>query len=210
MGVRPDQVVDYKALMGDSSDNIPGVAGVGKKTAAVLLESYGTLDEVYAHLDELKPGLRGRLEADRDNAYLSQKLATIVTDLDISFNLEEARPNRFDPQAVRSLFRELEFNSLSNRLSNLEQRYNKTLDSTSGQMQLFSSTHPTAIETPATAPDQTKIIDTLDALGCLVKTLQSAKVIAFDVESWWAFPWPRRRALVTIFRLAIKMGSNCH
>jgi len=183
MGVRPDQVVDYKALMGDSSDNIPGVAGVGKKTAAVLLESYDTLDGVYAHLDELKPGLRGRLEADRENAYLSQKLATIVTDLDISFNLEDARPNRFDPQVVRSLFRELEFNSLSNRLNNLEQRYNKTLDLSSGQMQLFSSTYPTVVEAPPAAQDQAKIIDTLEALGSLVKTLQSAKVIAFDVET---------------------------
>lgn len=71
LGVRPDQVIDYKALMGDSSDNIPGVMGVGKKTAQTLLSKYGTLDGVYEHLDELKPGLRSKLETDKENAYLS-------------------------------------------------------------------------------------------------------------------------------------------
>ncbi|MBG7610070.1 MAG: DNA polymerase I [Anaerolineae bacterium] len=183
MGVRPDQVVDYKALMGDSSDNIPGVAGVGKKTAATLLESYETLDGVYAHLDELKPGLRGRLEADRENAYLSQKLATIVTDLDIVINLEDARPNHFDPQAVRSLFRELEFNSLTNRLGNLEQRYQTTPVSESVQMQMFSSVRPPTIELSRTDQDQAQIINTTAALDSLVKTLRAAELIAFDVET---------------------------
>ncbi len=72
LGVRPDQVVDYKALVGDKSDNIPGVAGVGEKTACSLLAQYGTLDEIYNHLDDLPKGVRAKLEAGRENANISQ------------------------------------------------------------------------------------------------------------------------------------------
>ncbi|MEN8172695.1 MAG: 5'-3' exonuclease H3TH domain-containing protein, partial [Chloroflexota bacterium] len=183
MGVRPDQVVDYKALMGDSSDNIPGVKGVGKKTAASLLESYDTLDNVYAHLDELKPGLRGRLEADRENAYLSQKLAAIVTDLDISINLDDARPDRFDSGDVRALFRELEFNSLTKRLGNLELQYNKTVPSLSGQMDLFGVAAAQEVRATPDAGSQAQIINKPSALQSLAAALKSSKVIAFDVET---------------------------
>src|SRR5690606_17134023 len=78
LGCRPDQVVDYKALVGDKSDNIPGVQGIGEKTACSLLEKYDTLDEIYAHLDEIAKGARTRLEAGRENSYLSRKLAEIL------------------------------------------------------------------------------------------------------------------------------------
>jgi DNA polymerase I len=104
IGVPPEQIVDFKALVGDKSDNIPGVNGVGEKTAINLLKTYQTLDGVYQHLDELSPSLRNKLEADRENAYLSQKLATIVTDLDLSIDLQKARVEHFDPQVVESLF----------------------------------------------------------------------------------------------------------
>jgi DNA polymerase-1 len=116
MGVRPDQVVDYKALCGDKSDNIPGVYGVGKKTAESLLGKYETLDGIYEHLDELTPGQRSKLEKDRENAYLSQKLAKIVTELEVPIDLEKAAVTNFEPEAVAELFRELEFRSLMSRL----------------------------------------------------------------------------------------------
>ena len=126
MGVRPDQIVDYKALVGDASDNIPGVTGVGKKTAEFLLSEYGTLDEIYANLDDLKPGVRNKLERDRDKAYLSQKLAAIITDLSVPLDLEIARPDHYNPEKIRSLFRELEFRTLIKRLDVLGQRYGKS------------------------------------------------------------------------------------
>ncbi len=119
LGVRPDQVVDYKALVGDKSDNIPGVAGIGEKTAAALLQSYETLDGVYAHLDELAAGVKKKLEAGREAAYLSQQLATIVTDLEVPLDLEQARPEAFDPEQVEALFRVLEFRTLMARLTAL-------------------------------------------------------------------------------------------
>jgi DNA polymerase-1 len=104
LGVRPEQVVDYKALVGDKSDNIPGVAGIGEKTAVGLLEKYTSLDGIYAHLDELSEAIRKKLEAGHEAAYLSQKLATIVTDLDIPLDIEMARTEH-STSSVRSSFR---------------------------------------------------------------------------------------------------------
>ncbi len=121
MGVRPDQVVDYKALCGDQSDNIPGVRGMGKKTAETLLAKYETLDEIYAHLDELTPSQRKKLEEGKDNAYLSQKLARIVTDLEVEIDLEKASITNFSPEEVAELFRELEFRTLMGRLQTVMQ-----------------------------------------------------------------------------------------
>ena len=184
LGVRPDQVVDYKALMGDSSDNIPGVAGVGKKTASKLLNEYETLDGVYEHLDELSAGLKKKLEEGRDNAYLSQKLAAIVTDLDIDLDLDKARPDNFNPPAVHDAFRELEFRSLLKRVEALEEQYGKATPKAGQQMQLFGES-PKDVEEPEPKKShiQVHIVDTPESLNLLVKTLESASVIAFDTET---------------------------
>jgi len=188
LGVRPDQVIDYKALMGDSSDNIPGVAGVGKKTAQTLLEQYETLDGVYTHLDELKPGVRKKLEEGRENAYLSQKLATIVTDLDVSIDLKMARPDHFNPAQVREMFRELEFRSLLPRLEELEQKYGKTAPPQPGQQLSLFGDQPTGVAPAETAGvpagvAKTEIVNTPEGLGKLVDRLNSAEMIAFDTET---------------------------
>ena len=96
LGVQPDQVVDYKALVGDKSDNIPGVPGVGEKTAITLLQTYGNLDEIYLQLDSISQAVRKKLESGKESAYLSRQLATIVRDLDVPLNLEQARPEQFE------------------------------------------------------------------------------------------------------------------
>ena len=126
LGVPPNQVVDYKALVGDKSDNIPGVAGIGEKTAISLLSTYPDLDSIYAHLSDIPESTRKKLEAGREMAYLSKKLATIVQDLDVSIDLEHARPANFDPEKVEAIFRELEFRSLLTRLTTVMQIYGKT------------------------------------------------------------------------------------
>ncbi len=126
LGVRPDQVVDYKALLGDKSDNIPGVAGIGEKTAATLLQTYGDLDSLYAHLDELSAGVKKKLEAGREDAYLSRKLAAIVTDLKLPFEVEQARVFTYDSERIETIFRELEFRSLALRLAALEKAYGRS------------------------------------------------------------------------------------
>jgi DNA polymerase I len=117
LGVLPSQVVDLKALMGDMSDNYPGVAGVGPKAAIDLLKQYHNLDNIYKHLDEIKPSVQEKLIKDKDNAYLSQKLATLVYDVPVSFNLETASYNQDKIQGLIKLFQEYKFKSLLSRLN---------------------------------------------------------------------------------------------
>jgi DNA polymerase-1 len=115
-GLRPDQMLDYKALKGDTSDNIPGVPGVGEKTASSLLQQFGTLDAIYEHLDEVKGKMRDRLAEHRASAFMSREIGRIVTDLPVELGLDEARTGRYDRRAVAQRFRELEFRSLIDRL----------------------------------------------------------------------------------------------
>ena len=110
-GFEPKKMVDLKALMGDSSDNIPGVAGVGPKTATDLLLRFGSLDEVYANLEDasIRPKLREKLESGRENAYLSYELATIRPEAPIDFAPMDAVVRPYDRVELYKLFQKLEF-----------------------------------------------------------------------------------------------------
>ena len=110
-GFEPKKLVDLKALMGDSSDNIPGVAGVGPKTATDLLKKFGSLDGVYANLQDasIRPKLREKLEAGKENAYLSYELATIVSEAPIDFEPMDAVVQPYNRPALYELFQKLEF-----------------------------------------------------------------------------------------------------
>ena len=114
-GFAPIRMIDLKSLMGDSSDNIPGVAGIGPKTATQLLTQYGTLDGVYAHLDELRATVRKKLEDGRENAYLSYDLATIRCEAPVDFRPEDCRVQEPDNDALWGLFQKLEFSRLAAR-----------------------------------------------------------------------------------------------
>ncbi len=118
-GLQPEQFLDLKSLKGDSSDNIPGVPGVGEKTAITLLQDYKTLDGVYEHLPEIKESTRKKLEAGKDSAYLSKKLASLWTDAPITLDLKEVDGSKCDPKAVRELLTKLEFRSLVRRASEI-------------------------------------------------------------------------------------------
>ncbi len=115
-GVNPAQLVDLKALKGDASDNIPGVPGVGEKTASKLVSQFGSLDGIYAGLDKLPEKQRLLLENYRDQAYFSKRLAQIVTDVPVELKLDECRLGRYDRPQLVGLFRELGFKSLVDRL----------------------------------------------------------------------------------------------
>ena len=183
LGVRPDQVVDYKSLMGDKSDNIPGVAGVGEKTAMGLLAKYETLDGVYNNLDELKPGVRKKLEVGRENAYLSQKLARIVTDLDVEVDIESSRADAFDPSAVEALFRDLEFRSLHTRFSALAESYGKDVTTDGRQLSLFTDSK-VEIESDHVKDDiKVQIVDSVTGLNELSSRLEEASVLCIDTET---------------------------
>ena len=184
--VRPEQVVDYKALVGDKSDNIPGVPGVGEKTTETLLLKYGTLDNIYAHLEEVEPRWRLKLEAGKESAYMSYQLAAIRTDLNVVIDLEQARTEVFEPAKVEALFRELEFRTLIEKLKKI------TGDSTAAssgtqQLSLFDAQPQRVAEiVPATntaSKLETILVDSVAGLESLVKTLQAASIISFDTET---------------------------
>jgi DNA polymerase-1 len=180
LGVRPDQVVDYKAMVGDKSDNIPGVAGIGEKTASSLLQTYQTLDEIYNNLDQLAPGVRNKLETNKEMAYKSQTLARIVTNAPIKLDIKNAVTSNFDINLVENIFRELEFRTLMTRLQNLVRTF-KPAASTQ-QLSLFDATPAKAVE-PTQTQLKTRIVDTPEMLDNLVKTLNSVGLISFDTET---------------------------
>ena len=113
---RAEQVIDVLALWGDASDNIPGVPGIGEKTASKLIAQYGTVENLLAHTGELKGKLKENLETFRDQALLSKKLATIIRDTPCPVNLEDLKLRERNDEEVKNLFVEFEFNSLGRRL----------------------------------------------------------------------------------------------
>lgn len=185
-GVPPALVVDYKALVGDSSDNIPGVRGIGEKTAQSLFQTFTSLDDLYARLDEVPAKIRAKLEENRAAAYLSRDLATIRTDLPISLDLEQARAGNFDPARVEAILRELEFRSLIPKLAALSGAAPaaRRPAADGGQLALFGEPPAPVIETkiPASALRVT-VVDTPEKLAQLAAALNSAAEIAFDTET---------------------------
>lgn len=115
-GLRPDQLVDYRALKGDASDNIPGVSGIGEKGAITLLNEFDNLDTIYEQMEEVPSRYQKKLEADKDQAYMSRDLAQIQTDIDISLDIAATEIKDYDPQQVLEVFQRFGFKSLTDRL----------------------------------------------------------------------------------------------
>ena len=111
-GIEPGQMIDFFALVGDKVDNIPGVAGVGEKTASALISKYGDLDSVYRNLEELRPGVAKRLREHKDDAYLSRELVTIKTDVEVGTGIEDFRYGGYVAEDLQEIFSELEFEKL--------------------------------------------------------------------------------------------------
>ena len=115
-GVDPIKMIDLKALMGDASDHIPGVKGIGEKTAINLLSKYGSLDGVYANLEGISAKTREKLELDKENAYMSFDLATIYREVPLDFGLEDCKYEGFKSEEFKSILEELEFYSLLKKI----------------------------------------------------------------------------------------------
>jgi len=168
-GIDPILLADYKGLVGDKSDNIPGVAGVGDKTARQLIQRYGTVEKIYEHLEEIdSTRAKKALTGQEEQALLSKRLATIVTDVPISLDLELCRTGDYDREEVTELFRKLEFRSLVQRLPTSE-RERPT------QMTFFA-------QEPLPA-EQSVAVTTEEQLVSLVSELTQASRIAVDVET---------------------------
>ena len=185
LGVPAHLVVDYKALVGDKSDNIPGVPGVGEKTTQELFKVYKSLDDIYAHLEMIPPKVRTKLEAGRDSAYMSRDLATIRTDLPIKVDLTHARADNFDPANVEKLFRELEFRTLVSELAAFRKSgTTSTGKKGAGQMVMFSEPAAAAIKVER-PPSSLKahVVDSESKLNKLAAELKKASLISFDTET---------------------------
>lgn len=133
-GVHPRQFIDYKALIGDASDGYPGVTGIGPKSAAKLLQEYKTFENLYEKVNELpvKTGLK--LATDAEQAALAKKLATIIRDVPMQFDIKECQCEDFDISALRQAFREQGFNSL---LTRLDAMYGKEVIKKDEQLELL-------------------------------------------------------------------------
>jgi DNA polymerase-1 len=190
-GLTPSQLVDMKGLTGDTSDNIPGVKGVGDKTAIKLLNQYGTLEEVYEHLDEVSGRFRPKLEAGRDSAFMSRELGRILTDAPVELDLDACRLADYDREAVKNIFQELEFRSLMGRLPDADAPQ---------QLTMFETAEP-----DASATTQTILVQDEGALQKLVARLKQAPLIAFDTET--TSPDPMQAELVGI-SLAVNEGEG--
>ena len=196
-GVPAKLVVDYKALVGDTSDNIPGVKGVGEKTAQNLFATYKSLDDIYAHLNEIPGKLREKLENDKAMAYMSRDLALIRTNLPVALDLEKAAAHEWDLAEVENLFKELEFRSLVPKLRALKGEAapaTPTADaiptkaaktSQDGQMSFFGAPAVRAITPPPAQPSaiNVKIVSDGASLAELRTALSKASVISFDTET---------------------------
>lgn len=141
-GIRADQVPAYKGLVGDASDNLPGVKGIGPKTAADLIQKYETLDGIYAHLGDIRPTVRAKLEHDREQAYFCERMAQLVCDMPLDHPLESIRLQGISADPILALFQELEFTMLT-------RRFREFLATPYGQKAFQSSLPATPAQSPA-------------------------------------------------------------
>ena len=170
-----NKLIDLKALMGDSSDNIPGVKGIGEKGGTKLLKTFDSLDGIYQNLDNIAKSTRTKLETDRDNAYLSQKLGRIITDVpDVELKLEEGRTMDFNLVDIANLFVELEFNTIFNRIPGAP----------ADKLPIDIATiKPSQVGAPIEPDGDYIAIKTESELADLITELKASKRLSVDVET---------------------------
>jgi len=170
-GYTPEQVIDYKALAGDTSDNIPGVRGIGEKSALKLLQKHGTLEEIYAQLDTVDSKFQAKLREGRDSAFMSQTLARIDTQAPVLFQVEECELSQPRLPELTALLQELEFNSIQRELPEIFKFFKES----EGDIAQVES------ERKKLEPE-VKILTTLAEVESLAQTL-SQSLFAFDTET---------------------------
>jgi DNA polymerase I len=179
LGFEPKYMVDYLALVGDSSDDIPGVRGIGPKGAVPLIQKYGTIEKIYEHIDEIeKTGIKNKLIENKENAFLSKELATIHCEVSLDFDFDKAKISEPDFEKVKEIFLELEFNNLLTRLMKIYQNENKEKiqetipEPVSGNLQSFD-----------TKKTKYKLITSKDEAKKLYDYLSKADLFVFDNET---------------------------
>ncbi len=172
-GFSPKQMIDYLALVGDSSDDIPGVAGIGPKGATALIKNFGTIENIYENIDKIdKAGIRNKLEANKENAFISKVLATIHCDVPLDFDFNQAVFSTPDFETLHSIFLELEFTRLYQRLLTI---YNK-------EPGKEITENDSAKKFDSKKTDYHLIIDIKEAEKLAAK-LKSSSIFVFDTET---------------------------
>ncbi len=167
-GIGPEHIADFKALVGDASDNIPGVTGIGNKTAIKLIQEFGSIEEIYTHIDEVTPDrIRNILRENEAVARQCKKLATIDTRAPVTLTLDDCQVSNYDRNRVTELFRELEFHRLLQKLP--------------GEVGQESGTEIT-VET-GLSHGEYRVIDSEPAMDELLGKLSSAENFTFDIET---------------------------
>ena len=184
----PAQVIDLLALMGDSADNFPGCPGVGEKTAAKLINQFGSIDNLLRHTDEIKGKLREKIENAVEDIKMSKLLATIRTDVPLQLSLDELKVEQPDEVKLRRIFEELEFKTLANKLLNKSELKPKNVET---QLDLFSVNTPngqeepekTNYETHKTVPHEYKLIDNEEGMDRLCDFFMTKEFVSIDTET---------------------------
>ncbi|MEA5567073.1 DNA polymerase I [Anabaena sp. UHCC 0399] len=197
LGILPTQVVDFKALCGDKSDNIPGVKGIGEKTAVQLLNSYESLDQIYAALDKIKEATQKKLLEGKENAEKSRYLAKIVVDVPLEVNLEDSKFQGFDHSLLTPILEKLEFHFYLQKINELQQKFggqveeittaSPTTDVEDEDLWFFSADDTANVSQPTDSPIQPRIINTEAKLTELIQLLQTftnpENPVAWDTET---------------------------
>lgn len=195
---RPEQVIDYLGMMGDAVDNIPGLPGVGDKTAKKFLKAYGSMEELLAHTHELKGKMKEKIEANKELGLLSKELATIITDVPVQFEADAFELSQPDMQAVEPIFQELEFRRLTENLKKIFDTPSETDTSTAtppapkpaqgGQMDLFAApgggqAHQSDRTNLLSKKHHYQSIETPTERALLLEYLMQQKSVCFDTET---------------------------
>ncbi|MEG4852796.1 DNA polymerase I [Microcoleus sp. B5-D4] len=187
LGILPEQVIDYKALCGDKSDNIPGVKGIGDKTALQLLEAYNSLDGIYAAIDEIKGATKKKLEEGKEAAYHSQRMATIVQDVPLEINLEDCQLIGFDESALIPMLEKLEFKTFLSKVQQIQKRFGGILLNEEYALWFWSYADTIADQEAKKLPIKPQTIQTIEQLKELVQLLETCTdkttPVAWDTET---------------------------
>lgn len=178
IGVRPSQIIDYKALRGDPSDNIPGVKGIGEKTAVEILKEFNSIENLYKEIEngnngKITPRILNLLKRQKENTFLSYKLATIKLDVEIDFNLDNCKLGDFDLNKIHELFIKLEFKTLLDRVLQLQNKNNNNIIGINGVHSSNNNNNK----------NNYKILKTEQEIFKFLNLLKQQTEFAFDIET---------------------------
>lgn len=194
LGFEPKLMIDYLALIGDSSDDIPGVKGIGPKSALPLIEKYGTVENIYKHIDDIeKAGIKKKLETSKDNAFLSKELATIFCKVPIDFDFEHAKFSDPDFEKVKEILFELEFKTIYTKL-----------------LKFYQTKPPAELETDSDSSNEAiKTFDTKKVKYHLITSEKEAKSLAAKLSKCDLFIFDTETDNLNTFDLNLVGASFC-